>query len=89
MTTLGLIVNPTAGMGGKVGLKGTDGEETLERARSLGATPESPLRAAEALQALEGVSADPRFVTAPGSMGERVVRGLGGDPVDQLDSGPE
>jgi predicted polyphosphate/ATP-dependent NAD kinase len=80
MKNLGLIINPIAGMGGKVGLKGTDGEETLQRARSLGATPESPRRAAEALQALAGRSEDLRFVTAPESMGEEVLMGLGRAP---------
>ena len=80
MKTLGLIVNPIAGMGGKVGLKGTDGEEILARAHSLGASPESPERAAEAIRALQSVSGKIRIITAPGEMGERVVGESDGSP---------
>lgn len=80
MRTLGLIVNPIAGMGGKVGLKGTDGEEILRRAQSLGASPKSPGRAEKAIRALGSVSGELNLVTAPGEMGERVVSAAGLKP---------
>jgi len=74
---VGFIINPIAGMGGRVGLKGTDGEETLRKARGLGAKPVAPTRASEFLIALGPLSKTIEFVTCPGEMGEGVLRGSG------------
>jgi len=74
---IGLIVNPVAGMGGRVGLKGTDGDETLRRAVALGAEPVAPRLAVEALKELK---TDPEIVTYPGDMGENEARAIGLEP---------
>jgi predicted polyphosphate/ATP-dependent NAD kinase len=63
---VGLIVNPIAGMGGRAGLKGTDGE-AYEKAIALGAKPVSPLRAREFIRSLRSRVS---LVTPEGIMGE-------------------
>ena len=76
---VGLIVNPIAGMGGKVGLKGTDGAEILKKAILIGATPESPRRAIRALERLAGLEDALLFLTCPGEMGESELAPSGFD----------
>ncbi|MGM0591060.1 MAG: ATP-NAD kinase family protein [Halobacteriota archaeon] len=76
---IGVVVNPIAGMGGRVGLKGTDGQ--VERARSLGATPRAPARARRTLAALADLAPATTILTYGGSMGEDVAREVGLDPV--------
>ncbi len=68
MKKLGVIINPVAGLGGRVGLKGSDGEETLKTALSLGAKPEAPKRAIQALCELKNQSI--KIITCKGDMGE-------------------
>jgi predicted polyphosphate/ATP-dependent NAD kinase len=77
MKRLGLIVNPIAGMGGSVGLKGTDGE-LYKKALNLGADPVTPRRTAAFLAHLEHRD-EIRVLAAPGEMGARHVEGTGID----------
>lgn len=74
---LGLIVNPIAGMGGAVGLKGTDGAAALQEARRRGATPRSPDRAIAALTAARDSLAGVEIVTCAGRMGADEVGACG------------
>ncbi len=71
---VGFIVNPIAGMGGAVGLKGTDGKEILEKAVTLGATPVAPARAETFLSELKTSKEDIRLIVGAGSMGEDEAR---------------
>jgi predicted polyphosphate/ATP-dependent NAD kinase len=71
---IGLIVNPVAGMGGSVGLKGTDGE-MYKKALELGAEPVTPQRTNDLLTHIERKDAMTLLV-APGKMGERYVAGF-------------
>ncbi|MGD2144814.1 MAG: hypothetical protein PVF54_10085, partial [Anaerolineae bacterium] len=75
MRRLGLIVIPVAGMGGSVGLKGTDGE-LYERALELGVEPVAPVRTEEFLTHLERVD-HITLLVGPGEMGARHMRDQG------------
>ncbi len=75
MRRIGFVVNPIAGMGGRVGLKGTDGkvEEAIER----GAEMRAPERARVALVALSEAGEDIELLTYGGVMGEDQAREAG------------
>ncbi|ELY88221.1 ATP-NAD/AcoX kinase [Natrialba hulunbeirensis JCM 10989] len=78
MDALGVVVNPIAGMGGRVGLKGTDGK--LTEARERGAEPRAPERAREALTSFSRHASDVPVYTAAGIMGEFAARDAGLEP---------
>lgn len=68
---VGIIVNPIAGMGGSVGLRGTDGDAYL-KALERGAKPVSPQRALDFLNSIRSNQFE--LVVARGIMGEEVVK---------------
>jgi predicted polyphosphate/ATP-dependent NAD kinase len=76
---IGVVVNPIAGMGGRVGLKGTDGK--VSEARARGAEPRAPERARRALAALRAVAPDATVLTYGDPMGEAEVEASGFEPV--------
>ncbi len=80
MRRIGFVVNPIAGMGGRVGLKGTDG--VVEQARAAGAEPVAPERARQFANAfLSAARASPlpdvRWLTCEGPMGGEPLRDAG------------
>ena len=84
---VGFVVNPIAGMGGRVGLKGTDG--VVEQARAAGATPTAGDRARSFAEGFLALSKDdPRlsveWLTGAGDMGETPLR-LAGTPPDRIE----
>ena len=78
---LGLIVNPKAGIGGSVGLKGSDGAAIQKQALALGAVPKALNRAIEAIQFLVTLRGELEIVTYPGEMGANAAVACGFEPV--------
>jgi predicted polyphosphate/ATP-dependent NAD kinase len=72
MMLVGLVINPVAGMGGTVGLKGTDGKDVYQESLRRGAVPISVDRAVVALRSIPA-SLDVQFLTASKEMGERAA----------------
>jgi len=77
---LGLIVNPVAGLGGRVGLKGSDGLDVQRQALALGAVPHAGDRAIDALDRLRRMDGL-ELLTWSGAMGEDAARACGFSPV--------
>jgi len=79
---LGLIINPMAGIGGSVALKGSDGTGIVAEARKRGAELRAPQRAIRALRVIyEGIEPSKVVLTTyPGPMGEDLARQCGYSP---------
>ena len=74
---LGILVNPFAGIGGALALKGSDGAEIREKALAMGAEKKANEKMAKAISILEALSGKFTVVTASGDMGETVCESLG------------
>lgn len=74
---IGVIINPIAGLGGRVGLKGSDGPDILEKALALGAKPEASIRAGYALATLAEMKEHLKIYTYGGNMGENQLKEIG------------
>ena len=74
MKKLGLIVNPIAGMGGSVGLKGTDG--VLEEAVKRGSIPKALDKTRIAIEQLNGIKDDLEIITCDNNMGQNAIKEL-------------
>jgi predicted polyphosphate/ATP-dependent NAD kinase len=74
---IGFLVNPIAGMGGKVGLKGTD--NVSNKAFAIGATPIAPKKAVEFLKRLKELELTRKInlLTCPSVMGFDEVESAG------------
>lgn len=77
MRKLGVIVNPIAGIGGRVGLKGSDGEKMLRLAIARGARPEALSRATAALRPLAHLKSRIRLIAYYGEMGADACHAAG------------
>jgi predicted polyphosphate/ATP-dependent NAD kinase len=72
----GFIINPVAGLGGTVGLKGTDGPDTVSKALRRGARPQAGIRARAALELLAERAPGATILTPPGPLGTKWAAGL-------------
>jgi predicted polyphosphate/ATP-dependent NAD kinase len=76
MLTIGLVINPYAGIGGPMALKGSDNID-IEAVLSSGGQCLSSQRAGVALASLRDQQSAIRWLTAPSIMGENVLKACG------------
>lgn len=77
MFRLGLIINPVAGIGGRVALKGSDGVDVQRLARERGAVPLAQQRMQQALALIAPYKDQVHIYTAANDMGENLSRSMG------------
>ncbi len=71
---LGLVLNPWAGIGGSVALKGSDGADIQKQAIETGAKPKAESRLSQFLEPLKAFQDTLQFLCFPGDMGENILR---------------
>lgn len=74
---LGLIINPFAGIGGEVALKGSDGQAVREKALALGARKKANDKTRLALDVIADLSKQVEVYTAAGEMGGDLAHSIG------------
>ncbi|MCF2142058.1 MAG: ATP-NAD kinase family protein [Candidatus Lokiarchaeota archaeon] len=70
---IGFVLNPIAGLGGKLGLKGSDGEKVIQQAQLHHEQIQSPQRAKEFLKYLKSIKDEIYFLTVEGIMGGNIL----------------
>lgn len=76
---LGLIINPLAGIGGPVGLKGSDGKDVVAEALARGAKARAPERCRRALAAVATLASSVKVFAVGGDMGGDLAQSMGFD----------
>lgn len=74
---LGLIINPYAGIGGAVALKGSDGQDIREKALAMGAEKKANQKTRLALEVLLDIQDQIQIFTVAGEMGEALCASMG------------
>jgi predicted polyphosphate/ATP-dependent NAD kinase len=79
MRRIGLIVNPIAGIGGRLGFKSSDGA-LAKKARELGGASSAPHRTVETLRGMLNATINFTILTYPSDMGQNEALESGFDP---------